>query len=159
MKPALILLAVLVAVGAVLWLHDRATRHTRAAAPTEDPGTGAASSPAPRADACTNNNCLLHATCPSEERLNGLCATSEPVYYDDEELDTFRDRPADDYTDAELEQWRDVLYTLLPADIAGWQHSLARRGLRLPNALHDELLMLLGEASTQKPDAQNASDL
>ena len=137
MKPALILLALLTAVGVALWLHDRLTRRPDTLA---DPPADSAA-----ARACANDDCLLRGTCPTEQLLRDACADDKPVYYDDEELDAFRDRDPQQYTSDELEQWRDVLYTLRPADRPGWLHSLSRRGLRLPDALQQELLMLLDE--------------
>ena len=67
------------------------------------------------------------------------------TYYDDQELDDYRGRSADDYTATELEQWRDVLYTLQPADRLGWERSIKRRGIIMPQPIRDELLMLLQE--------------
>ena len=55
----------------------------------------------------------------------------------------------DDYTDIELEQWRDVLYTLQASDLMGWERSIKRRGIVMPAAIRDELLMLLQEARVQ----------
>jgi len=53
---------------------------------------------------------------------------------------------SDDYTATELEQWRDVLYTLQPADRLGWERSIKRRGIVMPQPIRDELLMLLQES-------------
>lgn len=55
-------------------------------------------------------------------------------------------RKADDYTDEEIEQFRDVLLTLLPEDIAGWGRSIQLRGIELPSAVKEELLMIVAEA-------------
>ena len=137
MKPALIMLAALVLVGTVLWLHDRFTRR-------RDAQAGVMPDPVVEPDqTCSDDCCGTHDVCPSEQLLRGeLC---DITYYDDQELDNFRGRTADDYTDDELEQWRDVLYTLQPADRLGWERSIKRRGIVMPRAIRDELLMLLQE--------------
>ena len=91
------------------------------------------------------------ATCSTCNGENQKCeqecmmeAATKPVeYFDDEELDTFRGRPSDQYTDSEVEQFADVLYTLRPDDVAGWSRSLVLRGINLPDPLKDELIMLI----------------
>lgn len=60
-------------------------------------------------------------------------ATKEIEYYDDEELDTYKGRAADDYSEEEVEQFAEVLYTMKPGG-SGWleqkphpqRHQLAR---------------------------------
>jgi hypothetical protein len=69
----------------------------------------------------------------------------EITYYDDEELDAFAGREAGDYSPEEEEQWRDVLYTLQPADLLGWGQSIKHRGLAMPAAIHEEFLQLATE--------------
>jgi hypothetical protein len=66
-------------------------------------------------------------------------------YYDDEELDRFRGRPSDSYTDAEVEEFREVLYTCHEEEVAGWSRSLQLRGIELPDELKDELFLIVGE--------------
>jgi hypothetical protein len=66
-------------------------------------------------------------------------------YYNDEELDRFRGRPSDGYTDAEVEEFREVLYTCREEEVAGWSRSLQLRGIELPDALKDELFLIVGE--------------
>ena len=39
-----------------------------------------------------------------------------------------------------------MLLTLLPDDIAGWGRSIQLRGIELPSAVRDELLMIVAEA-------------
>lgn len=88
------------------------------------------------------------ATCNGEEeRCEQECmleaATQEIEYYDDEELDRFRGRPSDAYTDAEVEQFAEVLYTMRPEDVKGWNRSLLLRGINIPDQLKDELIMMI----------------
>ena len=131
------MLSALVVVGTVLWLLDRRGRGRDAEGqlqPTE------VVEPEP---SCSDDCCSTHDVCPSEQLLRSeLC---EVTYYDDQELDDYRGRNANEYNDAELEQWRDVLYTLQPDDRLGWERSIKRRGIVMPSAIRDELLMLLQE--------------
>ncbi len=86
----------------------------------------------------------MHITCEKDSLLASV--SPEIVYYDDEELDAFKGRGADSYTDEEIEQFRDVLLTLLPEDIAGWGRSIQLRGIELPSSVREELLMIVAEA-------------
>ena len=136
MTVSAILLAALFVVGVALWLLHRPDD----GAPSPDSGDAAQADEA----AC----CGMHMTC---ERDSLLAAVSDRiVYYDDEELDAYRGRTADSYTDAETDQFRDVLLTLLPDDIAGWARSIALRGITLPDAVRDELLMIVSEARASR---------
>lgn len=144
MEPALILLGVLVAVGVVLYIHDRLTRkHGDEPSPRDEQSQG-----------CADTSCLLRETCPSEQLLANACS-EKPVYYDDEELDQFKDRQAQDYTPEETDQFREVLYTLRHDEILAWHHSLGKRGIALPETLRDELLMLASEPSAPSQPPQN----
>lgn len=91
-------------------------------------------------------------TCGSDPfSEGGECARScrlkevlEPaVYYDDEELDLYRGRPSDAYTEKETEEFRYVLETMLPHDVPGWVRSLELRGVALPDGVKDEVLLFM----------------
>lgn len=142
MKPALILLAILVVGGAIVWLIDRLFyRHD------DDPGTNGASDDDLReapASGCVDEDCGIRSICPSEQILQGECK-QEITYYEDEELDAFAGRGENDYSPDEEEQWRDVLYTLQPGDLLGWGQSIKHRGLIMPASIHDEFLQLAAE--------------
>lgn len=136
MIVALYILAALVAVGSVLYLlHRRDLRRHPQSAPEAT---------ATEPEVC----CGMHVTCEKDSLLAAV--SEEIVYYDDEELDRFKGTAPDDYDDAAVEEFRNVLLTLLPADIAGWARSIQLRGLELPSAVRDELLMIVAEARTQK---------
>ncbi len=87
--------------------------------------------------------CGLHEVCWRESQR--AMAGGEAEYYDDEELDTYRGRPPGEYTEAETEEFRYVLYTMRPGEVAGWLRSLRVRGVELPDAVRDEAFMLAGE--------------
>jgi hypothetical protein len=72
-------------------------------------------------------------------------AVQDIEYYDDEELDAFKGRPSNQYTEDEVEQFCNVLYTLKPEDIKGWNRSIILRGINIPDQLKDELVMMLEE--------------
>ena len=134
MIPAFYIFVAMVAVGVVLYLLDLRSRKNEAqdAAPK-----------APKVADCDADCCSSHEVCPSEMILEGCNA--EIVYFDDEELDAFKGRAADAYTPEEEEQFRDVLYTLLPADLLPWEQSMKKRGIILPSAIRNEFVMLYAE--------------
>ena len=83
------------------------------------------------------------------EKDSLLAAVSKGIeYYDDEELDRFRGRASDDYTDAEVEEFREVMFTCQDDEVAGWCRSLQLRGIELPDELKDELFLIIGERRT-----------
>ena len=91
-----------------------------------------------------NNSC---STCSGE---NDQCdqesmlevATKEIEYYDDEELDRFRGRLSDSYTDEEAEEFAEVMLTMRPEEVKGWSRSLILRGINMPNQIKDDFIAL-----------------
>jgi hypothetical protein len=67
-------------------------------------------------------------------------------YYDDEELDQFKNINPTDYNDNQIDQFREVLYTLKTEEIRYWLLSIERRKINLPSVLQDEARMLMAEA-------------
>ncbi len=87
--------------------------------------------------------CGQHETC---EKDSLLAAVSKDVeYYNDEELDRYRFRPADEYTAEEVEEFQEVLYTMRNDEVAGWVRSLQLRSIELPNPVKDEVFLIIGE--------------
>ena len=66
-------------------------------------------------------------------------------YYEDEELDRFKGRSGEDYDDAEIDEFTDVLTTLKTEEVAGWVRSLQLREVNLPIELKDDIILLVGE--------------
>ena len=128
----LILLCVIVLVGVVLYAEHRMylRRHKDDAPATEEPA---------EQEEC----CGLHMTCERDSLL--AAAAREIEYYDDEELDRFAGRAADAYTAEESEEFRDILLSMQPDDIAGWARSLQLRNVALPADVRDELIMIVAE--------------
>ncbi len=81
--------------------------------------------------------------CEMECRLEA--AVKEVEYYNDEELDTYKGRRSDSYSDSETEAFAEVLYTMQPGEVKGWARSLSLRGIEVPDQLKDELYMLMSD--------------
>ena len=91
----------------------------------------------------TNDYCCgLHAVC--EKRTWREAATAN-LYFDDEELDAFRNRAADDFTEEEVEQFREVLYTMRLDEVPEWLECLKQRGIALPSELESESQLIISE--------------
>ena len=65
------------------------------------------------------------------------------LYFDDEELDVFKGKKQEDYTDAEIEEFRQILYTMKSEEIDTWVHCLQTRGIEIPQVVKDEILLIL----------------
>lgn len=65
------------------------------------------------------------------------------LYFDDEELDAFKERKGDDYTEEEIEQFRNVLYTMRPDEIEEWAACLQKRRIEIPQEIKDDILLML----------------
>lgn len=92
-----------------------------------------------RDDGC----CGQHEICEKDSLLAAV--SRDIVYYEDEELDAYRGKASDAYSEEEVEQFQDILYTLRSEEVAGWVRSLQLRGIELPDALKDEVFMIVGE--------------
>ncbi len=143
MTGALIILAVTIAIGILLWgwerfrtqRHGHSLHHHNVGKHQKSYGENPEVS-----ESAPSVCCGLHAICEKTGQIN-----EPPVYYDDEELDRFAGRDASDYTDEETEEFRDVLLTLLPSDAPGWSVSLEKRRINLPEVLKPELELMLAE--------------
>lgn len=124
----LYLVIILVALGLVTALF---TLFNRSADDTETPIVVQES-----CSTCNGENDKCEQECMME------AATKDIEYYDDEELDVFRGRESDSYTEQEVEQFSEVLYTMRPNEVKGWTRSLTLRGVNLPNQLKDEVFAL-----------------
>lgn len=88
---------------------------------------------------CNGDNDKCEQVCMMEASLKAI------EYYDDEELDAYKGRPSESYTNEEAEQFREVLYTMRQDEVKGWSRSLILRGINIPNQLKDEVVMLIGD--------------
>lgn len=148
MSLSLILLAVIVGTGALLYIEHRLYLKRKDRDMSDKSDTSDQSDQSDKSDTSSDASgeecCGMHITCEKDSLLASV--SPEVVYYDDEELDRFAGRRPEDYTDAEIEEFRDVLLTLHPADIAGWGRSLQLRHIELPQQVRDELIMIVAEA-------------
>jgi hypothetical protein len=64
-------------------------------------------------------------------------------YFDDEELDAYKNIEADTYSDSQIDEFREILYTLNPDDILHWLLSLERRKINIPAILLAEVRMIM----------------
>lgn len=97
--------------------------------------------------------CGAHEVCEAETLL---ILTDEVIYYDDEELDRFRGKGPDDYSADEADEFREVLLTLQPHEVAGWLRSLNLRRVEPPADVRDEALMVVSEFRDER--RANAED-
>ena len=146
MTGALVILAAMVVVGLLLYItdvkyfrhHHHAGRETGSeTSPSAEP-SGASPQTSGEPEVC----CGMHLVC---EKTSLSVVSDEIIYYDDEELDRFQGRLPESYSPSEVEEFRDVLLTLLPEDVAGWARSITLRKIDLPHEVRDELLMIVSE--------------
>ena len=87
--------------------------------------------------------CGQHEVCEKDSLLAAL--SKEIEYYNDEELDRYRGRASDNYSEDEAEEFREVLYTMKETEVAGWVRSLQLRAVELPDQVKDEVFLIVGE--------------
>ncbi|MCQ2095274.1 MAG: phospholipase [Bacteroidaceae bacterium] len=88
--------------------------------------------------------CGMHTFCEKTGQFNGPTAEN---YFEDEELDRFKGRSSDSYSDEEIAEFREVLYTMRLDEVSDWLSSLLIREVNLPDSLKDEAIILLEEQS------------
>lgn len=100
-------------------------------------------SPEPEPSAVEDDDecCGEHEVCEKGKIKRALRTDIE--YFDDEELDRYRGTAPDEYDDEAVEEFREVLYTMFSSEIEDWLKSLELRGVALPDALRDEVFMLI----------------
>ncbi len=85
---------------------------------------------------CSPENVMCEQECMMK-------AATEPVeYFDDEELDVFKGKPSDSYTEEETTLFAEVLETLRPDEVKAWNRSLILRGINMPDGIKDEYVSL-----------------
>ena len=98
-------------------------------------------SPEPEATEDDDECCGEHEVCEKGKIKRALRTDIE--YFDDEELDRYRGTAPDEYDDDAVEEFREVLYTMYPSEVEDWLKSLELREVALPDALRDEVFMLI----------------
>ena len=92
--------------------------------------------------------CGQHETCEKDSLLAAI--SKEVEYFNDEELDRFRGKEGDEYTEEECEEFRDILYTMRNDEVASWVRSLQLRYVNLPDEVKDEVFLIVGENRAAK---------
>ncbi len=91
-----------------------------------------------RPDGC----CGAHEVCENESLL---ASNTKIIYFADEELDDFKDRDPETYTDQEIEQFEEVFFTLRENELVEWLKSLQLRHVPLPPSIKEQALMIISE--------------
>ena len=91
-----------------------------------------------RPDGC----CGAHEVCENESLL---ATNAKIIYFDDEELDAFKDREPESYTDEEIAQFDEVFMTLRENELVDWLKSLQLRHVPLPECIKEQALMIISE--------------
>lgn len=86
---------------------------------------------------CNGDNAKCEQECMME-------AATKPIeYFDDEELDKYRHRPSDCYTDDEADEFAEVMYTMKPEEVKEWNRSLILREINVPDQIKDEMIAMM----------------
>lgn len=91
-----------------------------------------------RPDGC----CGAHEVCENESLL---AANTKIIYFADEELDDFKDRDPETYSEEEIEQFEEVFFTLRENELVDWLKSLQLRHVPLPPSIKEQALMIISE--------------
>lgn len=86
--------------------------------------------------------CGAHEICEFDESAFNQ---DEIVYFNDEELDELRNISIDQFSSRQVDDLREVLYTLQPEEISQWLISLGKRRIHLPVILQQEARQLMTE--------------
>lgn len=87
--------------------------------------------------------CGKHAVCEKQKLAEARMRSAQ--YFDDEELDRFRGRRSDGYTDKEVEEFRYILYTMQQNEVREWMECLQAREIELPDELKEECFSMMNE--------------
>lgn len=101
-------------------------------------GTAKVETPSTPASDC----CGAHEVCEFDEIKMD---ETRIEYYEDEDLDTYKNIDSNAYNDDQIDEFRHVLYTLQNHEIRYWLLSIERRKINLPAILQEEARMLMAE--------------
>ncbi len=104
------------------------------------------------ADPVDGTCCGQHAICEKDSLINSF-VEEQPDYFDDEELDRYRGRIPDDYSIEEVDEFREVFYTMHDEDKPRWIRSLLQREIEIPNQLKDEILLIINDLRATRTNA------
>ncbi len=84
--------------------------------------------------------CGAHEVCETD-LINKM--SEEIIYYEDEELDAYKNFEENDYNDDQIDEFREVLYSLQEKEMEAWLRSLELRKIELPSIIKSELVFML----------------
>ena len=87
--------------------------------------------------------CGKHAVCEKQKLAEARLRSAQ--YFDDEDLDRFKGRTSDGYTDQEVEEFRYVMYTMQQNEVREWMECLQAREIELPDELKEECYSMMNE--------------
>ena len=135
----IILLIAFIVFGIVIFLLNKFARPKKAVKQEEAPKAETTTEEEyERPDGC----CGAHEVCENESLL---ATNAKIIYFDDEELDAFKDREPESYTDEEISQFDEVFMTLRENELVDWLKSLQLRHVPLPECIKEQALMIISE--------------
>lgn len=85
--------------------------------------------------------CGAHEVCEDDTLI---AAFDEDLdYFDDEELDRYKFRDSSGYNEKEVDEFRDIFYSILDEEKQRWIRSLQLRDIAVPDQMKDEILMVV----------------
>ena len=145
----IILLIAFIVFGIVIFLLNKFARPKKAVKQEEAPKAEEAKAETTKAETTTEEEyerpegcCGAHEVCENESLL---ATNAKIIYFDDEELDAFKDRESESYTDEEISQFDEVFMTLRENELVDWLKSLQLRHVPLPECIKEQALMIISE--------------
>ncbi len=86
--------------------------------------------------------CGAHDICDKDSLLS---SDDKIEYFEDEELDRFKNKDATEYLPEEIEEFSEVLLTLQENEVASWMKSLQLRSINMPTTTRNDALLIVSE--------------
>lgn len=140
----IILLIIFILLGVTIYLLNKYTRSPKKTEKTvqSDSATSENKEQANEEYERPEGCCGAHEVCENESLL---ATNAKIIYFDDEELDAFKDRDPQSYTDEEILQFDEVFITLRENELVDWLKSLQLRHVPLPECIKEQALMIISE--------------
>ncbi len=136
MTSLYILIGIVVFFAAALTLSNKAQRKKGNTQERETP------QPVIKLDFTSDSMCCgAHEVCEDDTLI---AAFDEDLdYFDDEELDRYKFRDSSGYNEKEVDEFRDIFYSILDEEKQRWIRSLQLRDIAVPDQMKDEILMVV----------------
>ncbi|MDR1742250.1 MAG: phospholipase [Dysgonamonadaceae bacterium] len=96
--------------------------------------------------------CGLHEVC-EKKASKSVSRRNEADYFDDEELDRHRNKSSLDYSEEEVEEFREIFYSLLDSEKFKWIKSLHNRRIAVPDSLKGEIIEIINNLPKRNAQA------